>query len=196
MSTPCLNVAAVAPRTHAEGPGCRYAIWLQGCLRRCRGCCNPHLFDLVPRRLVDAEVLAAEILAGAAELEGVTLLGGEPLLQAAGAAMLAKRCREAGLGVIVFTGYSLSELRDAGLEGVTDLLAWTDLLVDGAYEADQPETRRNWVGSTNQRFHYLTTRYTPAIELEPHAEQRVEITIGPDGAVMQNGWPTLARTRP
>jgi anaerobic ribonucleoside-triphosphate reductase activating protein len=42
---------------------------------------------------------------------------------------------------------------------VHELLACTDLLVDGPYLREQPEPRRRWVGSANQQVHFLTDRY-------------------------------------
>ena len=67
----------------------------------------------------------------------------------------------------------------------------TDLLVDGRYEAQHPERSRRWVGSTNQRFHFLTSRYSPGIELLTPAvpERTVEARIGPDGQLLLTGWP-------
>jgi anaerobic ribonucleoside-triphosphate reductase activating protein len=40
------------------------------------------------------------------------------------------------------------------------LLSLTDILVDGPYERDKPDTERRWIGSTNQRIHFLTGRYS------------------------------------
>ena len=39
-----LRLGAVLDETLAEGPGLRFAVWVQGCSLRCPGCCNPHLF--------------------------------------------------------------------------------------------------------------------------------------------------------
>ena len=49
MEPSFLRVGARVPVTRAEGPGARYALWLQGCSIRCPGCCNPHLFDASSR---------------------------------------------------------------------------------------------------------------------------------------------------
>ena len=40
---PSLPVAQFVPRTEAEGPGRRFALWVQGCPLRCKGCCNPEM---------------------------------------------------------------------------------------------------------------------------------------------------------
>ena len=42
---------------------------------------------------------------------------------------------------------------------MAELLALTDILVDGPYLRQQPDTTRRWVGSTNQRIHFFTDRY-------------------------------------
>ena len=62
--------------------------------------------------------------------------------------------------------------------------------MDGPYLAAEAEHRRNWAGSTNQRFHYLTKRYDPSIESAPDGAHSVEIQVGLDGVMRLNGWPT------
>jgi len=92
-------------------------------------------------------------------LEGITLLGGEPLAHAAGAAALATRVRrELGLTVMIFTGYTLAEARQLPEPAVGELLAQSDILVDGPYLREEPETRRRWIGSANQQVHFLSGR--------------------------------------
>jgi anaerobic ribonucleoside-triphosphate reductase activating protein len=187
-----LNVARFLPCTRAEGPGPRAAVWVQGCLKRCPGCCNPGLLPIAPARLVTAEEAWQWVRAAGAEraLEGVTFLGGEPMLQARGLAEVAERCHAAGLSVMVFSGYTREELTHLALPGADDLLRHTDVLVDGPYRAELPERERNWVGSSNQRFHYLTERYGPEIETDPRYRPAVELRVASDGRITLNGWPT------
>lgn len=80
------------------------------------------------------------------------------MLQAQGLAEVAKGAQTLGLSVMVFSGYTMSELGEMQLPGVEQLLRYTDVLVDGPYEANKPDKTRRWVGSTNQQFHYLTRR--------------------------------------
>jgi anaerobic ribonucleoside-triphosphate reductase activating protein len=63
------------------------------------------------------------------------------------------------LTVMVFSGYTLGEIRRMPEPAVHDLLAHTDILVDGPYVRELPETGRRWVGSANQQVHFLTDRY-------------------------------------
>ena len=72
---------------------------------------------------------------------------------------IARAIRRRGLTVMVFSGYTLGEARRLPDPAVADLLAHTDLLVDGPYRRDRPEARRRWVGSANQQVHFLTDRY-------------------------------------
>lgn len=190
MSGGFLNVARVLECTRAEGPGARFCLWAQGCLRNCPGCCNAAMQPLEPRMLVPVEEVSSRVLAAAAEhgLEGVTFLGGEPMLQAKGLAAVARAARGSGLTVMVFTGYTLEECRTNPLPGVPELLAETDVLVDGPFLAERPEPTRNWIGSSNQRFHYLTGAYGPAIETDPAYRGQIEFRIEGD-TLRMNGCP-------
>ncbi len=186
-----LNVASRLPCTEAEGPGRRAALWVQGCDKRCRGCCNPAYLQLIERELVSA-VSVLDWLTNAYrehDLEGVTFLGGEPMLQAQGLAVVAQGARTLGLSVMVFSGYTKSELDALQLPGSEKLLHYTDILVDGSYEASLPEYNRRWVGSTNQQFHYLTARYDDRIEIDREVERVLEVRLRTDGSMFINGWP-------
>jgi anaerobic ribonucleoside-triphosphate reductase activating protein len=94
-------------------------------------------------------------------IEGITLLGGEPLAHAGGAAALAEEAHALGLSVMVFSGHLLEDARRMPDPNVARLLGATDILVDGPYDRDRPETRRRWIGSANQRIHFLSDRCDP-----------------------------------
>lgn len=186
-----LNLASRLPCTEAEGPGRRAVLWVQGCNKRCRGCCNPAYLDLVERELVSASSVL-DWLANAHhvhDLEGVTFLGGEPMLQAQGLTVVAKGAKQLGLSVMIFSGYTKNELDMLRLPGSDQLLRNTDVLVDGPYEVNFPERSRRWAGSTNQQFHYLTGRYDSQIESSGEVERVLEVRLRTDGVVFVNGWP-------
>jgi anaerobic ribonucleoside-triphosphate reductase activating protein len=123
-------------------------------------------------------------------IEGISLLGGEPFAQAAGAADLATIMREAGLGVMIYSGFTMSELRERRDADIDRLLAATDLLADGPYIREQPETRRRWIGSANQQIHFLSDRYDPddPAWLLPNT---LEIRLA-GGELTVNGFPAAA----
>jgi anaerobic ribonucleoside-triphosphate reductase activating protein len=178
-----LDVAEVVPRTEAEGPGWRWALWVQGCPLRCPGCCNPEMLRFGrSARQVAPEALADEV----ADVEGVSFLGGEPFAQAEALAVLARLVRARGLSVMVFSGFTLAELRER--PGAAALLAETDLLVDGRYDRRLRTTARRWIGSENQVLHFLTDRYRPD-DLRFREPNHVELRW--DGrTVTVNGFPS------
>src|SRR5256885_12043171 len=89
---PVLRVAQVVPCTEAEGPGRRFALWFQGCPLRCPGCCNPEMLPFEGGTAMTIDEVASQLSESAARngLEGITLLGGEPLAHAAAGAALAR----------------------------------------------------------------------------------------------------------
>lgn len=186
-----LNLASRLPCTEAEGPGRRAALWVQGCNKRCCGCCNPAYLQLVERELVSAASVLdwLETAQHLHDLEGVTFLGGEPMLQAQGLAVVAQGAQSLGLSVMVFSGYTKAELEVLQLPGSVQLLQSTDVLVDGQYDANLPEHSRRWAGSTNQQFHYLTARYDDRIEINGKVECVLEVRLRTDGSMFVNGWP-------
>lgn len=173
----------------------RFAVWFQGCPLRCPGCCNPEMLRFEGGTLVPLAELIERLRATAAEaggnLEGLTLLGGEPTApeHAGAAAALADAARELGLGVMVFSGHLREELerRAESDPSLAALLARTDILVDGPYLRDQPETRRRWIGSANQRIHFLSDRNDPA---DPRwtLPNTLEVRLS-EGRLTVNGFP-------
>ncbi|GDY03293.1 radical SAM protein [Planctomycetota bacterium] len=177
-----LNLARTIPRSAANGPGQRFVIWVQGCAIRCPGCWNPDTWTFATRQLRDTAALADEIVA-TSEIEGVTLTGGEPFHQARALVDVASRVRAAGLSVFVFTGYDLHELNQSDH---CELLALTDVLVSGRYVQSLRSFESEWRGSTNQRVHFLSARYTEASMAD---SAHVEFHLAPDGELSVTGFP-------
>ena len=170
MSIPLSNsttvqVAQVVPVTQAEGPGTRFAIWVQGCPLRCPGCCNPEMLPFKGGEATEVDDLIDQIKQamfdadGKPQIEGLTLLGGEPFAHADGLSQVATIAHELGLSVMIFSGFTLEALKEKSDSSVNQLLAHTDILVDGPYLKDQPDPSRRWIGSANQRIHFLSKRY-------------------------------------
>ena len=179
-----MRIARIWHNTASEGPGLRTAIWLQGCSIGCHGCINPHLWSFQGGQEVNIEDLADEILG--LDVEGITLLGGEPFDQAAECYELSRRVRDGGKGVVTFSGYTYEQLLKEERSDWASLLSVTDLLVDGPYESELPEEDRAWVGSTNQRFLNLTNRY---VDVDPKVvNNRIEMRVLPSGVMEVCGF--------
>ena len=112
METTTLNLAQVCPETRALGPGKRFAIWVQGCPFNCLGCIAPDWIPIKLSNLISVEQMAGRILA-VNGLEGVTLSGGEPMLQAEALSELIQLVRASNhsLSAIAFSGFTLEQLR-------------------------------------------------------------------------------------
>ena len=134
-----------------DGPGLRLTVFTQGCPHRCPGCHNPETWDPAGGREVPLEELEA-LLAGNPLLQGLTLSGGEPFLQAGDGASLARRARRRGLDVWTYTGYRYEDLAEAGRADWEALLAATDVLVDGPFVAARKSYAALFRGSDNQRL--------------------------------------------
>jgi anaerobic ribonucleoside-triphosphate reductase activating protein len=184
-----LHVAQIVPCTEAEGPGKRFALWFQGCPLRCPGCCNPEMLPFEGGRRMAVTKVVGQVKRAAVSynVEGITLLGGEPLAHAPAAAALAREARRLSLTVMVFSGYTVEEARKLLDPSVAELLALTDILIDGPYVRAQAETRRRWIGSSNQRIHLLTERYQ-ADDPCWHRPNTLEIRLA-GNEVTVNGFP-------
>ena len=157
---PALNVAEIDFVEGAAGPGRRLVVWLQGCLKRCSGCANgPFLTERVAHVYNVAELL--NVLDTDGKCHGVTLSGGEPVLQARALLPFIKAVRERKLTVMCYTGYQLEQLTGLSQDPILNqFLNHIDLLVDGEYQA---ELYRAGVyrPTSNQRLHFISGRITP-----------------------------------
>lgn len=153
-----INLVAFCPQTRTHGPGLRSVIWVQGCPRSCPGCISPEWQERCIAELVQVDDLEQRILAQPS-ITGLTLSGGEPMLQAAALANLIQRIRQVrDVDVICFTGYLWKELmaRAAfGDTGIERLLGQVDVLIDGPFIEDL-DNGCGLRGSTNQVIHRLT----------------------------------------
>ncbi|MGE4321152.1 MAG: 4Fe-4S single cluster domain-containing protein [Acholeplasmataceae bacterium] len=152
------NVARINLCTEAEGPHKRIAIWFQGCTIGCPGCCNPELQEMKTAHIMSLEEIISIAKKSKQEngIEGVTYLGGEPTLQKY-LNELSHEFHKIDLGVILFTGYKIKQLKQQLIESV-------DLIIDGQFIEKKLDQNRNLVGSTNQTFNHISNRYLNDME--------------------------------
>ena len=177
-----LRVSNIIKRTKVEGPEIRYCIWVQGCSRHCKGCQALHTWSHSGGKLYDIVDIIEDIKAQDG-IEGVTFLGGEPFEQAEALGLIAEEVKKLDLGVLCFTGDLLDNLRKE--EKNKKLLANIDLLIDGEFRIDELDYSRPWCGSKNQRYHFLTSRYSK--EIFEKYKNKVEVNISKNGTVFING---------
>lgn len=136
-----------------DGPGIRYAVFVQGCCHGCEGCHNPKSHDVSGGYDGDTEEILGQILKNPL-LDGVTLSGGEPFMQAKPLCRIAKEVRARGMNVVTYTGFDFEYLLEHANDdnGYMELLRETDILVDGKFVLAQRSIDLVFKGSKNQRI--------------------------------------------
>ncbi len=147
-----------------DGPGVRFVVFMQGCNLRCGCCHNPDTWaydegtPYAPEDVVKRVVRFKEYFGQAG---GITVSGGEPLLQAEFVRELFHLCHEAGVNTCLDTSGSIMN------DGVRALLAETDrVLLDIKYVND--EDYRRYVGCGMA---------APMAFLEELNERRIPVTL-------------------
>lgn len=145
-----LRVAGVVEDSIVDGDGFRFTIFVQGCPRRCFNCQNPETQPLGGGHIETIDGLMQQIQSNPL-LTGVTFSGGEPFLQCAPLARLAKKIHAAGLDLWSYSGFTLEELQDRHDQATDALLNEVDVLVDGEYVEELRDLTLHFRGSSNQR---------------------------------------------
>ena len=146
-----MRIASTISDSIVDGPGLRLTVFTQGCPHACPGCHNPETHDPTGGHEVSLEELMA-LLHQNKLIEGLTLSGGDPFLQAQDCSLLAKAAQEKGLSVWTYTGYRYEQIQEARHADWDALLAATDVLVDGPYVEAQRAYGLGFRGSRNQRL--------------------------------------------
>lgn len=141
------NIAGFESMGLVDGPGVRFVVFLQGCLLRCAYCHNPEMWNkseskikMTPQELVDKIKKYVVYFKGEG---GVTVSGGEPLMQVEFVTELFKLCKEAGIHTCLDT---------SGAGDATDeLLNYTDLVILDVKDVDK-ERYKSLVGLKMDKF--------------------------------------------
>ena len=178
-----LNVAEICPATRTLGPGQRFVLWVQGCCFRCPGCVSPDWIPQKQANLIDPQQLATTILS-VPGIEGLTVSGGEPMLQANALSELFTYLRQQReISIICFTGFTLAQLRAKDDPHINRVLALIDVLIDGQYISELNDNK-GWRGSSNQIVHHLSNRHLAEASLFTDRKRDVEIQVRAESALM------------
>ena len=134
-----------------DGPGYRFSVFTQGCPHHCEGCHNPESHDPEGGTLYTLDEVE-KLFSANPLLSGITLSGGEPFMQPAACAELARRAHAKGLDVWTYTGSTLEAHQQSDDPAVHALLNETDVLVDGPFILAQRSLELLYCGSKNQRI--------------------------------------------
>lgn len=137
-----------------DGPGRRSVVQVAGCSIRCAGCYVPETHQKENGSLVSVERIVQEIESFRGEHDGVTILGGEPFDQTEALLTLVRKLKERNFHLVIYSGFTLEALFARGSENVRQILAHTDMLIDGAFIKDLSKNAGEYRGSSNQRVIY------------------------------------------
>ena len=179
-----LNIFKMLSKTKVEGPGIRFCIWVQGCSKRCKGCFATNTWSHKENMVCDVDMLYS-IIRRQRGIEGVTFLGGEPFEQPEALSILAEKLQKARLSVVTFTVLNYEDLKASKNKHIQNLLKYTDLLIDGGFEEDKFDLSRPWVGSKNQRYLFLSNRYS--MEDVNNSSNKLEVRMNKSGFIFVNG---------
>ena len=152
-----INVSGINLNPLSLEPGNRLTVFLQGCQHNCPGCQSPHTQPMEGGIQYTVEEVMDHY--GMQEgLEGISFSGGEPFLQAAGLAQVAREVHKQGHSVITYTGFPYESLQAMAQNdpATKDLLDETDLLVDSAFLLEEQSADQPVRSSKNQRYFALT----------------------------------------
>lgn len=140
--------------TGVDGPGTRFALFVSGCPLRCLYCANPDTWHMRDGKEVSVDEVMAKIEKYRAFITtaggGVTVTGGEPLLQPAFTGELLRRCKEAGQHTALDTSGFL------GTRATDELLTDTDLVLLDIKSFDVTAYRRLTGGELTPTLNFAT----------------------------------------
>lgn len=155
-----MNVARILYPVKVLGPGNRVGIWVAGCERACPGCSNPELWKQQPEYEISLSHMV-EIITSLAKnhpIDGFTISGGEPMLQAQELAVLLEELKGISRDVLVYSGFRLEELQAKKDDSINCFLSQISVLIDGAY-IEEKNDNSVLRGSSNQRIHILEKEF-------------------------------------
>ena len=138
----------------ADGPGVRFIVFMQGCHMRCRYCHNPDTWKMDG----GDEVTADEILKRALRFKpywgkdgGITISGGEPLLQIDFVIVLFKKAKELGINTCIDTAGNPFTKEEPFFSKFEELMKYTDLLLLDLKEIN-PARHKDLTGFDNSNI--------------------------------------------
>lgn len=149
-----MRYSKIRPYDIANGPGVRTTLFVSGCTHNCRGCFNKEqqsfdYGDIFTKETEDNFIK----LTAKDEIDGVNILGGEPMQQIMDSTLLSllKRIKkETGKKIWLWSGYKFEDIISNPKR--FELLKQVDVLIDGKFELDKKNLNLQYRGSSNQRI--------------------------------------------
>lgn len=135
------NIHSIESFGTVDGPGIRFVIFMQGCTLKCKYCHNRDTWNVKAGKEISINELIKEILNYKTYFDnsggGVTVSGGEPLLQAEFVTELFKKLKELGIHTALDTAGSIPLSSE-----IKELLKYTDLVLLDIKHIDDEKSKQ------------------------------------------------------
>lgn len=183
LSDNTLNIADIERCSRIYGPGLRFVIWVQGCGLRCKGCWNSDMWSFEERSLYTVDEILG--IVQKEDVEGVTILGGEPLYQSKVLLKLVKKLKESGYNIMLYTGFEPEEITDLYSK---ELFSLSDIVICGRYQEEKRSIYLRWRGSLNQQIIINNNKFENLIDTFNEQVNEVEIHFDEYGNIKILGY--------
>lgn len=137
-----------------DGPGVRYIIFLTGCAMRCQFCHNPDTWDMKKGTLYTTDELLEKAMKYRSYWKndgGITVSGGEPLLQIDFLTELFRKAKANGIHTTLDTSGSPFRREEPFFSKFNELMKYTDLVMLDIKHIDD-EQHKVLTGCTNKNI--------------------------------------------
>ena len=137
-----------------DGPGVRFVIFVAGCPMRCQFCHNPDTWNMQVGEQKSADELLAQALRYRSYWKdggGITVSGGEPLLQMDFMIELFQKAKEKGINTTIDTSGAPFTRKEPFFGKFNELMKYTDLLLVDIKHIDD-EQHKLLTGQTNKNI--------------------------------------------
>lgn len=153
----CLVISGTVTDSIVDGPGLRYVVFTQGCEHHCAGCHNPQTWGFEATenvKLLHYSEILKEIKSNPL-ITGVTLSGGDPVLQLPAVTKLVENIKKESLNIediILYTGYTITLEKQKSTVALCDIPSMIDYVIDGRFIQEKRNLDLLFRGSENQRI--------------------------------------------
>ncbi|WP_071395202.1 pyruvate formate-lyase-activating protein [Bacillus tuaregi] len=127
------NIHSIETFGTVDGPGIRYVVFTQGCLLRCQYCHNADTWEIGTGKQMSVADIMEDLTSYLPFIEssggGITVSGGEPLLQIPFLIELFKECKKIGIHTTIDSSGGCYSTAPLFQEQLNELLNYTDLIL-------------------------------------------------------------------
>ncbi|WP_438447161.1 pyruvate formate-lyase-activating protein [Gorillibacterium sp. sgz5001074] len=163
------NVHSIETFGTVDGPGIRYVVFTQGCLLRCLYCHNADTWETGKGKIMSTDEIMADFESYLPFIEasggGITVSGGEPLLQLDFLIDLFKKCKARGIHTTLDTSGGCYSTEESFQQKLAELLPYIDLVLLDLKHIEEKAHKR-LTGRSNENIlafaRYLSDHKVPA----------------------------------